>query len=64
VKYAFDDCVEDGLGGAAALEHLRKLVEDPLGAGIVLPAMAASSADETSRQGAARRQASAASLAN
>lgn len=38
VKYTYDERVEDGLYCVAALEYLRRLVEDPLGAGIELPA--------------------------
>jgi hypothetical protein len=38
VKYTYDERVEDGLYCAAAIEHLRKLVEDPLAAGAELPA--------------------------
>ena len=64
VKYTFDERVEDGLYCAAALDHLRKLVEDPLAAGLVLPGETTASADETSRQGAARRQSPTSSLTN
>ena len=38
VKYTYDERVEDGLYCAAALDHLRKLVEDPQAAGLALPA--------------------------
>ncbi len=66
VKYTFDERVEDGLYCMAALDHLRKLVEDPIAAGIVLPAEPGGpTPDETSRQGAARRsEHSVSSLAN
>jgi hypothetical protein len=38
VKYTYDERIEDGLYCAAALDHLRRLVEDPAAAGIELPA--------------------------
>ena len=37
VKYSYDERVEDGLYCAAAIDHLRRLVEDPLAAGLTLP---------------------------
>jgi hypothetical protein len=64
IKYTYDERVEDGLYCAASLDHLRRLVEDPLAAGLSLPDGPSSSADETSRQGAIRRQPHAASAAN
>lgn len=38
VKYTYDERVEDGLYCAAALEHLRRILEDPAAAGLTLPA--------------------------
>ena len=43
VKYTYDERVEDGLYCAAALDHLRRLVEDPMAAGLVLPELASRS---------------------
>jgi hypothetical protein len=37
VKYSYDERVEDGLYCAAALDHLRRLLEDPIAAGLTLP---------------------------
>lgn len=37
VKYTYDERVEDGLYCAAALDHLRVLLEDPQAAGLLLP---------------------------
>jgi hypothetical protein len=36
VKYTYDERVEDGLYCAAALDHLRRLVEDPEAAGLAI----------------------------
>jgi hypothetical protein len=37
VKYSYDERVEDGLYCAAALDYLRRLLEDPIAAGLELP---------------------------
>jgi hypothetical protein len=49
VKYTYDERVEDGLYCAAAIDHLRRLVEDPVGAGLELPELLTRSAVRPSR---------------